>query len=357
MASIEIRGVDKSFGATQVLHDVNLQVADGEFLVLVGPSGCGKSTLLRLIAGLEEVSAGEIIIDGRVVNDLPPKDRDIAMVFQNYALYPHMTVSENMAFSLRMRKQAKALTAKRVADAAETLDIAAFLDRYPRQLSGGQRQRVAMGRAIVRNPQVFLFDEPLSNLDAKLRVQMRVEIKSLHQRIHATSIYVTHDQIEAMTMADRIVVLQEGRVEQVGTPLELYDHPANLFVAGFIGSPAMNFIHGRLHRHDGVFDIEADDGTALPNGGDHGGSDGQDVVYSFRPEHLTLADAGRGIAANILVVEPTGAGTHLYCDACGSQICAVFGERLAFKPGETIWLQPKIDLVHVFDSATGKVLN
>jgi len=357
MASIEIRGVDKWFGATQVLHDVNLQVADGEFLVLVGPSGCGKSTLLRLIAGLEEVSAGEIVIGGRVVNDLPPKDRDIAMVFQNYALYPHMTVSQNMAFSLRMRKQSKALAEKKVAEAAETLDIAAFLDRYPRQLSGGQRQRVAMGRAIVRDPRVFLFDEPLSNLDAKLRVQMRVEIKSLHQRIHATSIYVTHDQIEAMTMADRIAVLQQGRVEQVGTPLELYDNPANLFVAGFIGSPAMNFIPGRLHRGDGAYSIEANDGTVLPNGGDHGGHDGQGVVYSFRPEHLTLGAAGQGIAANILVVEPTGAGTHLYCDAHGSQICAVFGERLAFRPGETIWLQPKIDLVHVFDSATGKVLH
>jgi multiple sugar transport system ATP-binding protein len=357
MASIEIRGVDKSFGATQVLHDVNLQVDDGEFLVLVGPSGCGKSTLLRLIAGLEEVSAGEIIIGGCVVNDLPPKDRDIAMVFQNYALYPHMTVGENMAFSLRMRKQAKALAARKVADAAATLDITAFLDRYPRQLSGGQRQRVAMGRAIVRDPRVFLFDEPLSNLDAKLRVQMRVEIKSLHQRIHATSIYVTHDQIEAMTMADRIAVLQDGRVEQVGTPLELYDHPANLFVAGFIGSPAMNFIPGRLQRRAGACGIEANDGTVLPNGGDHGGHDGQDVVYSFRPEHLALGATGQGIAANILVVEPTGAGTHLYCDAHGSQICAVFGERLAFRPGETVWLQPKLDLVHVFDSVTGKVLH
>jgi multiple sugar transport system ATP-binding protein len=356
MASIEIRSVDKWFGATQVLHDVNLDVADGEFLVLVGPSGCGKSTLLRLIAGLEEVSGGEIVIGGRVVNDLPPKDRDIAMVFQNYALYPHMTVSENMTFSLRMRKADKALAARKVADAAATLDISAFLDRYPRQLSGGQRQRVAMGRAIVRDPRVFLFDEPLSNLDAKLRVQMRVEIKSLHQRIHATSVYVTHDQIEAMTMADRIAVLQQGRIEQIGTPLELYDRPANLFVAGFIGSPAMNFIRGRLHRRDGAVEIDAADGTVLPNGGDHGGGDGQEVVYSFRPEHLALGSAGKGIAANILVVEPTGAGTHLYCDACGSQICAVFGERLAFKPGETIWLQPKMELVHVFDSATGKVM-
>jgi multiple sugar transport system ATP-binding protein len=357
MASIEIRGVDKAFGATQVLHDVDLEVADGEFLVLVGPSGCGKSTLLRLIAGLEEVSSGEIVIGGRVVNDLPPKDRDIAMVFQNYALYPHMTVGQNMAFSLKLRREPKATVAKKVTDAAGTLDLAEFLDRYPRQLSGGQRQRVAMGRAIVRAPQVFLFDEPLSNLDAKLRVQMRVEIKSLHQRLHATSIYVTHDQIEAMTMADRIVVLQQGRVEQIGTPLELYDHPANLFVAGFIGSPAMNFIRARLHRFDQGASVEANDGTQLPNGRDHGGQDGQEVMYSFRPEHLTLGATGQGIPAKVLVVEPTGAGTHVYCEACGSQICAVFGERRTFKPGETIWVQPKVELVHVFDSATGKVLN
>jgi multiple sugar transport system ATP-binding protein len=357
MASIAIRGVDKLFGATQVLHGVDLDVADGEFLVLVGPSGCGKSTLLRLIAGLEELSAGDIVIGDRLVNDLPPKDRDIAMVFQNYALYPHMTVSDNMAFSLKLRGQPKATVARKVSDAAETLHLQDFLQRYPRQLSGGQRQRVAMGRAIVRDPRVFLFDEPLSNLDAKLRVQMRVEIKSLHQRIHATSVYVTHDQMEAMTMADRIAVLQQGRVEQVGTPLELYDHPANLFVAGFIGSPAMNFIRGRLQTRDGTRAIEAQDGTRLPNGHAHAGHDGQDVVYSFRPEHVTLAAQGSGIAANVLVVEPTGAGTHVYCDAHGAQVCAVFGERLAFKAGETIWLQPSVDLVHVFDSATGRVLN
>ncbi len=357
MATIEIRGVDKAFGATQVLHDVNLEVADGEFIVLVGPSGCGKSTLLRLIAGLEDVSAGDIVIGGRVVNDLPPKDRDIAMVFQNYALYPHMTVSENMAFSLKLRGQPKRAVAKKVYDAAATLDLAAFLGRFPRQLSGGQRQRVAMGRAIVRNPQVFLFDEPLSNLDAKLRVQMRVEIKSLHQRLHATSVYVTHDQIEAMTMADRIVVLQDGRIEQIGTPLELYDQPANLFVAGFIGSPAMNFIRGRLARSDGTLGIEAQDGTRLPNGRGHGGEEGQQVVYSFRPEHLAFGERGHGLAARVLVVEPTGAGTHVYCEAYGSQICAVFGERLAFNPGDTIWLQPKVDLVHVFDSETGKALH
>jgi len=357
MASIEIRGVDKAFGSTRVLHDVDLEVDDGEFLVLVGPSGCGKSTLLRLIAGLEEVSAGEIIIGGRVVNDLPPKDRDIAMVFQNYALYPHMTVRENMAFSLKLRREPRTTVAKKVAEAADTLNLASFLDRFPRQLSGGQRQRVAMGRAIVRDPQVFLFDEPLSNLDAKLRVQMRVEIKSLHQRLHATSVYVTHDQIEAMTMADRIVVLQDGRVEQIGSPLELYDHPANLFVAGFIGSPAMNFVHGRLRRRDDAVWVEASDGTRLPAGNNHDGQDGQEVVYSFRPEHLTLGAAGQGVPATILVIEPTGADTHVYCEFCGTQICVVFGERLAFKPGETICVQPRVEAVHVFDSATGKVLN
>ena len=345
MASIEIRGVDKAFGPTQVLHDVDLEVADGEFLVLVGPSGCGKSTLLRLIAGLEEVSAGEIIIGGRVVNDLPPKDRDIAMVFQNYALYPHMTVRDNMAFSLKMRKEPKATIAKHVLETAEILDLASYLDRYPRQLSGGQRQRVAMGRAIVREPQVFLFDEPLSNLDAKLRVQMRVEIKSLHHRLHATSIYVTHDQIEAMTMADRIVVLQEGSVEQIGSPLELYD------------SPAMNFVPGRLRRGDDAVWVEANDGTRLPSGRNQNGQDGQEVVYTFRPEHLTLGATDQGVPAKILVIEPTGADTHVYCEFCGSQICAVFGERRAFRPGETIWLQPKAEAVHLFDSATGKVLH
>jgi multiple sugar transport system ATP-binding protein len=356
MASIEIRAVDKVFGATQVLHGVDLEVADGEFLVLVGPSGCGKSTLLRLIAGLDEVTDGEIVIGGRVVNDLAPKDRDIAMVFQNYALYPHMTVRDNMAFSLKLRKEPKATVAKKVADAAGTLDLAAYIDRFPRQLSGGQRQRVAMGRAIVRDPEVFLFDEPLSNLDAKLRVQMRVEIKSLHQRLHATSIYVTHDQIEAMTMADRIVVLQDGRVEQIGTPLELYDHPSNLFVAGFIGSPSMNFVRGQLRRRDDAVWVEASDGTRLPSGRRHHGQEGQDVVYSFRPEQLTLGADGDGIPARILVVEPTGADTHVYCELCGTQICAVFGERLAFRPGETIWVKPKGEFAHVFDSTTGKVL-
>src|SRR6476646_8705956 len=246
MASVAIRGVRKAFGATNVIHGVDVAIADGEFVVLVGPSGCGKSTLLRMIAGLENITSGQISIGGRVVNHLPPKERDVAMVFQNYALYPHMTVAANMAFSLKLRGAPQAEIDARVKRAADILGLAPYLQRFPRQLSGGQRQRVAMGRAIVRDPQVFLFDEPLSNLDAKLRVQMRTEIKELHQRLKTTTIYVTHDQIEAMTMADKIVVMRDGIVEQIGAPLELYDRPNNIFVAGFIGSPAMNMLKGRI---------------------------------------------------------------------------------------------------------------
>src|ERR671938_185776 len=246
MAAVDVRQVEKFFGTVQVLHGVSVDIPDGEFVVLVGPSGCGKSTLLRMIAGLEEISRGEIAIGDRVVNNVPPKDRDIAMVFQNYALYPHMTVKENMAFSLKLARAPNNVIDERVGKAAEILGLGQLLDRYPRQLSGGQRQRVAMGRAIVRDPQVFLFDEPLSNLDAKLRVAMRTEIKELHQRLGTTSVYVTHDQIEAMTMADRIVVMHDGHVEQIGTPLDLYDRPDNVFVAGFIGSPAMNLLPGKI---------------------------------------------------------------------------------------------------------------
>ena len=240
MASVVIRDLRKSFGSVEVIKGVSIDVADGEFVILVGPSGCGKSTLLRMMAGLESISAGELLIDDRRVNDVAPKDRDIAMVFQNYALYPHMTVAENMSFALRLKRASKAVISSKVASAAEILGLERLIDRFPRQLSGGQRQRVAMGRAIVRDPKVFLFDEPLSNLDAKLRVQMRAEIKSLHDRLGTTIVYVTHDQIEAMTMADKIVVLRDGVVEQIGAPLDLYDRPANLFVAGFIGSPSMN---------------------------------------------------------------------------------------------------------------------
>jgi multiple sugar transport system ATP-binding protein len=357
MAAVDIRRVKKAFGTTQVLHGVDVDIADEEFVVLVGPSGCGKSTLLRMIAGLEQISGGEIAIGGKVVNNMPPKDRDIAMVFQNYALYPHMTVRDNMAFSLKLRKADNATVQGRVKQAADILGLVPYLDRYPRQLSGGQRQRVAMGRAIVRDPQVFLFDEPLSNLDAKLRVQMRTEIKALHQRLRTTSIYVTHDQVEAMTMADRIVVMHDGRVEQIGTPLDLYDHPANLFVAGFIGSPAMNFVSGTLRRGgDGAW-VEAKDGTRLPLASKTPGQEGQSVVYGFRPEHLTLVGNGGGVPVRVSVVEPTGADTYIYSDLAGTQICAIFSERHAFQPDETIRLQPDLAVVHLFDAASGQVLN
>ncbi len=264
MASVTLRAIEKFFGSVKVIHGVDIDIGDGEFVVLVGPSGCGKSTLLRMIAGLEEISAGQISIGDRVVNNVTPRDRDVAMVFQNYALYPHKTVYDNMAFGLKLRKADRKLIAERVKRAADILGLGELLGRYPRQLSGGQRQRVAMGRAIVRDPQLFLFDEPLSNLDAKLRVQMRTEIRSLHQKLKTTSVYVTHDQVEAMTMADRIVVLQDGRVAQIGAPIELYDRPANLFVAGFIGSPTMNVLTGTLKRSNGTAWVETDSKLRLP---------------------------------------------------------------------------------------------
>src|SRR5215213_3551093 len=291
MATVEIRDVRKAFGATRVIHGVSIDIQDGEFVILVGPSGCGKSTLLRMIAGLENITAGEIRIGARVVNNVPPKERDIAMVFQNYALYPHMSVADNMAFSLKLKRPPKTEIAAKVNRAAAILGLEKLLDRYPRQLSGGQRQRVAMGRAIVRDPQVFLFDEPLSNLDAKLRVAMRTEIKELHQRLKTTTIYVTHDQIEAMTLADRIVVMHDGLVEQVGAPLELYDRPQNLFVAGFIGSPAMNFLHGTI-RANGALAFEGAHGVRLPLAAAPAGSDGRPVIYGIRPEHFVIADDG-----------------------------------------------------------------
>jgi multiple sugar transport system ATP-binding protein len=356
MASVAIRGVRKAFGPVHVIHDVNVEIADGEFVVLVGPSGCGKSTLLRMIAGLEHISGGEIRISDRVVNDLPPKERDTAMVFQNYALYPHMTVAANMGFSMRLRGAPTAEIAQRVNKAAEILGLTPYLDRYPRQLSGGQRQRVAMGRAIVRDPKVFLFDEPLSNLDAKLRVQMRTEIKALHQRLRTTSVYVTHDQVEAMTMADRIVVMHDGKVEQIGTPLELYDHPANLFVAGFIGSPAMNFINGTVKREQGKTWVETPQGARLPVPGNAAG-DGQKVVYGFRPEHLALVGDGvDGVPAVVQVVEPTGADTFVYVELAGTQVCAVFTERHDFRAGQAIHLQPRLEAAHLFDAESGRKL-
>ena len=354
MASVQIADVRKAYGSTQVIHGVDIDINDGEFVILVGPSGCGKSTLLRMIAGLENISGGEIRIGPRVVNDVPPKERDIAMVFQNYALYPHMTVADNMAFSMKLRKAPKAEIDQRVGKAAGILGLDKLLDRYPRQLSGGQRQRVAMGRAIVRDPQVFLFDEPLSNLDAKLRVAMRTEIKELHQRLKTTTVYVTHDQIEAMTMADKIVVMHDGIVEQMGTPLELYDKPDNQFVAGFIGSPAMNFLKGHV-RVNGVATFEGPNGVKLPLKTAPAASDGRPAVYGVRPEHFTIADDGA--EAEIVVVEPTGSETQVFAKIGGEQVVAVFRERHQFNPGDKVRLKPDPSLVHLFDDATGKRLN
>ena len=354
MASVTIQSVRKNFGATPILHGVDIDIADGSFTVLVGPSGCGKSTLLRMIAGLEEITDGTILIGDQRVNDLPPKERDIAMVFQNYALYPHMTVGKNMAFSLMLAKEPPATIAQKVGRAAEILALTPLLDRYPRQLSGGQRQRVAMGRAIVRDPQVFLFDEPLSNLDAKLRVAMRSEIKELHQRLRTTSVYVTHDQIEAMTMGDKIVVMRDGRIEQTGSPLELYDRPANVFVAGFIGSPAMNFLPGTLRHDRGVARVRLGDGTELAAPLDAGGVDGQPVIMGMRPEHLTLADSG--IPSRVVVVEPTGADTFVACRHEGNDFSVVFRERHAFAPDATIHLQPDVRRAHLFDAGSGQRL-
>jgi multiple sugar transport system ATP-binding protein len=354
MASVAIHDVRKAFGSTAIIHGVDISIRDGEFVVLVGPSGCGKSTLLRMVAGLENITSGEIRIGDRVVNNLPPKERDVAMVFQNYALYPHMTVAANMGFSLRLRGAPKAEIEARVKRAAEILGLGPYLERFPRQLSGGQRQRVAMGRAIVRDPQVFLFDEPLSNLDAKLRVQMRIEIKELHQRLKTTTIYVTHDQIEAMTMADKIVVMHDGLVEQIGAPLELYDHPNNMFVAGFIGSPAMNFLRGTI-RANGEALFDGPNGLRLPLHAPPAHADGRPVLYGIRPEHFVIADDG--VEASVQVIEPTGSETQVVATLAGADIIAVFRERYPFKPGDKIRLKPDPRLAHLFDEATGQRLN
>ena len=352
MATVTLQNIQKRFGAINVIENLSVDIADGEFVVLVGPSGCGKSTLLRMVAGLEEVSGGEILIGAREVSNLPARDRDIAMVFQNYALYPHMTVEDNMGFALKLKKADPADTAERVKKAAAILGLENLLDRYPRQLSGGQRQRVAMGRAIVRNPQVFLFDEPLSNLDAKLRVVMRSEIKAMHQRIGTTTIYVTHDQIEAMTMADKIVVLHDGNIEQVGAPLELYDRPANLFVAGFIGSPAMNFLEGRIE--EGVF--RTDKGLILPLPADlsPASAGGRPLVYGIRPEHIRASD--QGIQGRATIVEGTGSEIFAKLDCGGEQLSCLFRERIDIRFGDTVGVSIDEKRVHLFDKATGQRL-
>ena len=356
MAEVAISKLRKSYGAVEVIHGIDLEIGQGEFVVLVGPSGCGKSTLLRMIAGLEEVTAGDILIGDRRVNHLSPSERDIAMVFQSYALYPHKTVRANMGFSLKLRKMDRSEIDRRVNDAAEILGLTPYLDRYPRALSGGQRQRVAMGRAIVRDPQVFLFDEPLSNLDAKLRVQMRTEIRELHQRLETTTVYVTHDQIEAMTMADKIVVLNGGHVEQVGSPLELYDRPRNTFVASFIGSPSMNLLEGTVTEMDSDtarIDLGRDlivDFPALPRF-----SQGAKVTLGTRPEHLSLNDTG--LPVTVRVVEPTGSETHVVCQFHDREITAVFRERVSLRPGDTATLAFDKNHLHVFGGDGGERLN
>jgi multiple sugar transport system ATP-binding protein len=354
MAGVTIRNVAKSYGLVEIIKNVSVDVPDGAFVVLVGPSGCGKSTLLGMVAGLEDINGGTIAIGDRIINDVEPKHRDIAMVFQNYALYPHMTIAENMGFSLRLARQSKAEIDKRVAEAARILGLSEYLDRYPKQLSGGQRQRVAMGRAIVRRPQVFLFDEPLSNLDAKLRVQMRSELKEMHARFKTTTIYVTHDQIEAMTMADQIVVMRDGVVEQTGAPLDLYDHPVNTFVASFIGSPSMNFLTGRLHAVDGEIVFETPSGVQLRVDA-NGARDG--VTLGIRPEHLTVVTADQGIAAEIISIEPTGSETYIVASIGGDRVAALVRQRIAGAPGDRIGLLPQAGTTHLFDAATGGRLN
>ena len=355
MASVAVSNLSKSFGNVEVIHDLDLRIKDGSFVVLLGPSGCGKSTLLRMIAGLEPIIAGEITIGGQVVNNLHPKDRNIAMVFQNYALYAHMSVFDNMAFSMQLKRRPKAEIESKIKWAAEILNLTPYLQRYPRQLSGGQRQRVAMGRAIVRDPAVFLFDEPLSNLDAKLRVQMRTEIKELHQRLATTTIYVTHDQIEAMTMADMIVILRDGYIEQIGKPLEIYDHPANLFVAEFVGAPGINLLRGEVSAEDGRPMFRASD-ISLPLPFNLQLEPGRKLIYGIRPEHLTPGPNGSGIIAKVMVVEPTGHETHLYTDVAGNEICVLSRERLDFRPGEQVRLAAQLDRVHLFDAESGKVI-
>ncbi|MFK7764574.1 MAG: ABC transporter ATP-binding protein [Roseobacter sp.] len=348
MASVTIADLKKNYGNLEVLHGINLDIEDGKFVVLLGPSGCGKSTLLRMIAGLESITSGDVSIADRRVNGVHPKDRNIAMVFQNYALYAHMKVRDNMAFSMNLKKTDKAIIEERVNWAAGILSLEPYLDRYPKELSGGQRQRVAMGRAIVRNPDVFLFDEPLSNLDAKLRVQMRTEIKELHQRLKTTTVYVTHDQIEAMTMADTVVIMRGGDIEQVGSPLNVYDNPKNLFVAQFIGSPGMNILEGVARVSDGTIAVDVL-GSPIDLGGGLDLTQGQSVLLGVRPEHLSLSDTEADLKMVLSVAEPTGPETHLYGRIGDTEACVISRERRDWVPGETLHLTVDKPNSHVFD--------
>jgi len=353
MGNIAISNVTKKFDSTEVIHGINFKIDEGEFVVLVGPSGCGKTTLLRMIAGLESITGGNISIDGKIINNIKPKERDCAMVFQNYALYPHMKVAANMGFSLKIKKASKEEINKKVKDVAKILEIEDYLERYPRQLSGGQRQRVAMGRAIVRNPKVFLFDEPLSNLDAKLRVQMRTQIKLLHARLKTTLVYVTHDQVEAMTMADKIVVMNEGLVEQIGSPLELYDKPVNIFVAGFIGSPSMNMLNASINSNS----INLGNAGSIPIIRKTISENNSDVILGIRPSHMNISKNGEGLKFQIDVVEPTGADSLIYGKINDTECCVQTSERLNLKSGEIIHILPNEDNLHFFDNQSNERIN
>jgi multiple sugar transport system ATP-binding protein len=366
MADVTLRKVVKRYDEVEAVRGIDLDIADHEFVVLVGPSGCGKSTTLRMIAGLEDITDGDIMIGGDVVNDVPPKDRDIAMVFQNYALYPHMTVAENMSFGLRLKHYPKAEIKSRVTEAARMLDITDLIDRKPKQLSGGQRQRVAMGRAIVRNPKVFLFDEPLSNLDAKLRVQMRIEIKKVHQKVRTTTVYVTHDQVEAMTLADRVVVMNKGRIEQIGAPNELYHNPATRFVAGFIGSPAMNFLPCRLEEVGGKLDIRLSDRIAFPLPPARAAryqsvSRTDKLVLGIRPEHIAEAkphlQSGVEAFDTVLdVTEPMGMETLVYFTLDGTQVCGRVNPNAGARDGAPLRLAVDLNNMHLLNEVTGVVI-
>ena len=366
MAQVKLQQLVKNYDDTPAVRGIDLEIADQEFLVLVGPSGCGKSTTLRMIAGLEDITSGDILIGDHVVNDVPPKDRDIAMVFQNYALYPHMTVFENMSFGLRLKKVPKPQIAERVNAAAKILDISELLQRKPKQLSGGQRQRVAMGRAIVRDPKVFLFDEPLSNLDAKLRVQMRTEIKRVHQKVKTTTVYVTHDQVEAMTLADRVVVMNAGRIEQVGTPQELYHFPATKFVAGFIGSPSMNFIPCRLEENSGELLLRLTDQIAFPVPQEKAARyrnhlSSTSLLFGLRPEHIVEERPHRepghhSFKVMLEVTEPMGMETMVYFFIQGVEVCGRVNPLAGAKDGQSITLVADLTNMHLIDEVSGKVL-
>ena len=356
MADLTITNVNKFYDKTQVLFNVSLSIKDGEFIVLVGPSGCGKSTLLRMIAGLEDINSGEIALGDIVINQLAPRDRDVSMVFQNYALYPHLSVAKNIGFSLRMRKVEKSIIEKKVTEAAEMLGLTHLLSRLPRNLSGGERQRVAMGRAIVRDPEVFLFDEPLSNLDAKLRVMMRNQIKEIHYEVKTTTVYVTHDQIEAMTMADKIVVLNGGIVEQVGSPDELYDQPNNTFVASFIGSPSMNQIAGKVILEKGKKYSKSKDNSLFLIPENANVSEGQEIIYGFRPEHVDINQSASEDAINLTVKvdQPTGSQSLVFANLGDQEICLDVPKSHLLKPGNEFKMSPQLDNIHIFNSETGK---